>query len=121
WLILVSGRPGEVYNVGGDGERTNLAVVETICDVVDQMAPKLASGQPRRSLINFVTDRPGHDLRYAIDATKLRTELRWQPLENSDSGLARTVRWYLDNRAWWEKLRAGSYKGERLGLTGGKS
>jgi len=116
WLVLASGRPGEVYNVGGDSERTNLEVVEAICDLVDALAPKLPSGGPRRSLIRFVTDRPGHDLRYAIDATKLRTELRWQPREDFASGLRRTVAWYLDNRAWWEKVRADGYKGERLGL-----
>jgi dTDP-glucose 4,6-dehydratase len=116
WLVLASGRPGETYNVGGDGERTNLEVVEAICDLVDTMAPKLPSGEGRRSLISFVADRPGHDLRYAIDATKLRTELRWQPRENFASGLGRTVAWYLDNRAWWERVRAGGYQGQRLGL-----
>jgi dTDP-glucose 4,6-dehydratase len=115
WLILTAGRPGQTYNVGGDSERRNLAVVEAICDLVDRMAPKLAGG-PRRALITFVSDRPGHDLRYAIDATKLQTELRWQARENFASGLERTVAWYLDNRAWWERLRAGVYAGDRLGL-----
>jgi dTDP-glucose 4,6-dehydratase len=115
WLILSSGRPGETYNVGGDSEQRNLAVVETICDLVDRMAPALPSG-PRRGLIAFVSDRPGHDQRYAIDASKLQTELRWQPRENFASGLEKTVAWYLDNRAWWERLRAGIYAGDRLGL-----
>jgi dTDP-glucose 4,6-dehydratase len=115
WLILTAGRVGETYNVGGDSERRNLAVVEAICDLVDRMAPQLSSG-PRRSLIEFVSDRPGHDLRYAIDASKLQVELAWRPRENFASGLERTVAWYLDNRAWWERLRAGVYAGDRLGL-----
>jgi dTDP-glucose 4,6-dehydratase len=115
WLILTAGRPGETYNVGGDSERRNLAVVEAICDLVDRMAPKLAGG-PRRALIEFVKDRPGHDLRYAIDASKLQAELGWRAREDFGSGLARTVAWYLDNRAWWERLRAGIYAGDRLGL-----
>jgi dTDP-glucose 4,6-dehydratase len=115
WLILTAGRVGETYNVGGDSERRNLAVVEAICDLVDAMAPPLPSG-PRRSLIEFVSDRPGHDLRYAIDASKLQVELAWRPRENFASGLERTVAWYLDNRAWWERLRAGIYAGDRLGL-----
>jgi dTDP-glucose 4,6-dehydratase len=115
WLILTAGRLGETYNVGGDAERRNLAVVEAICDLVDQRAGPLASG-PRRALIEFVSDRPGHDLRYAIDAAKLRAELGWAPREDFASGLARTVTWYLDNRAWWERVRAGGYAGDRLGL-----
>jgi dTDP-glucose 4,6-dehydratase len=115
WLVLTAGRLGETYNVGGDSERRNLAVVEAICDLVDRLAGPLASG-PRRGLIEFVSDRPGHDLRYAIDAAKLRAELGWAPREDFASGLERTVTWYLDNRAWWERLRAGAYAGERLGL-----
>jgi dTDP-glucose 4,6-dehydratase len=116
WLILTAGRPGETYNVGGDSERTNLAVVEAICDLVDRLAPALPGGK-RRGLIEFVSDRPGHDLRYAIDATKLEVELGWRAREDFASGLARTVAWYLDNRAWWERLRAGVYAGDRLGLS----
>jgi dTDP-glucose 4,6-dehydratase len=116
WLILTAGRPGETYNVGGDSERTNLAVVEAICDLVDRLAPALPGG-PRRGLIEFVSDRPGHDLRYAIDATKLEVELGWRAREDFAGGLARTVAWYLDNRAWWERLRAGGYAGDRLGLS----
>jgi len=112
-VILTRGRIGEKYNVGGGNERTNLAVVESICDLLDEIIP---DGQSRRRLITFVRDRPGHDHRYAIDATKLKTELGWRAQETFESGLATTVRWYLDNRAWWEPLRKGVYAGERLGL-----
>jgi len=113
YLILVRGKVGEKYNVGGGNERTNLAVAETICDTLDRMAP---AGARRRDLITFVPDRPGHDRHYAVDAGKLRRELAWQPNEDFENGLAKTVRWYLDNRAWWEPLRNGVYGGERLGL-----
>jgi dTDP-glucose 4,6-dehydratase len=116
-LILTMGKIGESYNVGGRNEKTNLEVVETICELLDTRAP-LASGARRRSLIDFVTDRPGHDRRYAIDATKLETELGWRAEENFDTGLARTIDWYLDNRWWWEPIRSGSYAGERLGTKG---
>lgn len=116
-LILTTGKLGESYNVGGRNERTNLEVVETICDLLDARAP-LADGKPRRALIEFVADRPGHDRRYAIDATKLETELGWKAEENFDTGLARTIDWYLDNRWWWEPIRSGSYAGERLGTKG---
>ncbi len=112
-LILTKGRPGEKYNVGGRNERTNLSVVEAICDMLDQLAPGRA---PRRRLIAFVPDRPGHDLRYAVDAGKLEGELGWRAEDNFESGLAKTVRWFLDNRDWWEPLRQGVYSGERLGL-----
>jgi dTDP-glucose 4,6-dehydratase len=112
-LIASRGRPGEKYNVGGRNERSNLAVVESICDVLDRLLPERES---RRRLITFVADRPGHDRRYAIDANKVERELGWRAVETFDSGLAKTVRWYLDNRAWWEPLRKGVYAGERLGL-----
>ena len=113
-LVLTRGAVGESYNVGGRNERTNLQVVEAICDVLDARVP-LADGRRRRELIAFVTDRPGHDRRYAIDASKMERELGWQAEEDFDSGLAKTIDWYLDNRWWWEPIRSGSYAGERLG------
>src|SRR4029077_18435621 len=117
-LILTRGRTGEKYNVGGGNQRTNLAVVEMICDALDRLVPE---GPSRRRLITFVADRPGHDHRYAIDATKLEAELGWRALETFESGLNKTVRWYLDNRTWWEPLRKGVYAGERLGLVEAKA
>ncbi len=113
WTIVSQGRVGETYNVGGRNERTNLGVVETICDVLDDLVP---ASQPRRELIRFVTDRPGHDHRYAIDAGKLETELGWRARETFETGIRRTVRWYLDNDWWWRPLREKVYAGERLGL-----
>ena len=99
----------------GAGVQTNLQVVEAVCDLMDELAGPLASGGPRRELITFVADRPGHDRRYAIDATKLETELGWRAREDFDSGLRRTVGWYIGRRDWWELLRE-RYGGERLGL-----
>ena len=112
WLIASHGRPGRTYNVGGRNERTNLQVVEAICAVLDELRPAAA---PRRALIRFVPDRPGHDGRYAIDATRLETELGWRAQESFDTGLRRTVQWYLDNAWWWQPLRQ-AYTGQRLGL-----
>jgi dTDP-glucose 4,6-dehydratase len=111
-LIAERGRPGETYNVGGRNERRNLDVVRAICTALDELAP---ANRPRAELITFVTDRPGHDARYAIDATKLETELGWKAQENFDSGIQKTVQWYLNNEWWWQPLRE-RYKGERLGL-----
>jgi dTDP-glucose 4,6-dehydratase len=111
-LIIERGRVGETYNVGGRNERRNIDVVQRICTVLDELAP---SNRPREELIEFVTDRPGHDARYAIDATKLETELGWRAQENFDTGIAKTVQWYLDNDWWWRPLRE-QYAGERLGL-----
>src|SRR5262245_37725766 len=116
YLIARRGCPGEKYNVGGHNERSNLSVVESICDILDELRPEAES---RRRLITFVTDRPGHDRRYAIDARKLERELGWHAVETFETGLAKTVRWYLDNRSWWEPLRKGVYAGERLGLLSG--
>ncbi len=113
-LVATKGVPGESYNVGGNSERSNLVVVETICDVLDDMKPRRGGGS-YRDLIAFVSDRPGHDRRYAIDASKISRELGWQPSETFESGLARTVRWYLDNDWWWKPIRDGRYAGERLG------
>ncbi|RYG38490.1 MAG: dTDP-glucose 4,6-dehydratase [Burkholderiales bacterium] len=111
--IVEKGRSGQTYNVGGRNERTNLEVVHRICDLLDQHAPAEA---PRRSLIAFVTDRPGHDQRYAIDATKLETELGWRAQENFETGIERTVRWYLGNDWWWRRLRDAGHGAQRLGL-----
>jgi dTDP-glucose 4,6-dehydratase len=106
---------GESYNVGGEAERTNVQVVEQICDILDaRTAPRTVAR--RRDLIRFVADRPGHDRRYAIDCTKLKQELGWTQQVDFDTGLARTVDWYLANRAWWAPLRARRYAGERLGV-----
>ena len=114
-LIVAEGRPGETYNVGGRNERTNLQVVQSVCDLVDELAGPLGAGRSRRELIAFVPDRPGHDARYAIDASKLEGELGWRARESFDTGLRKTVQWYLDRRDWWEPIRA-RYSGERLGL-----
>lgn len=111
-MILEKGRAGEKYNIGGRNERTNLQVVERICDLMDALAPKDRS---HHDLIEFVTDRPGHDHRYAIDATKTESEIGWNAQENFDSGIEKTVRWYLENRDWWEPIRNKVYAGERLG------
>jgi dTDP-glucose 4,6-dehydratase len=113
--VLAAGTPGEVYNIGGNNEKTNLDVVQTLCDLLDAMLPD-PERVPRRKLINFVADRPGHDLRYAIDAGKMRRELGWEPEETFETGLCKTVRWYLDNQTWCRRVMDGSYRGERLGL-----
>lgn len=111
--LLERGRPGEKYNFGGNSERSNLAVVELICDILDRIAP---TSRPRRSLIKFVADRPGHDQRYAIDASKAHAELGWYPQHSFESGLESTIQWYLHNSEWWLPLRERVYSGERLGL-----
>ena len=111
-IIAERGRVGETYNVGGRNERRNIDVVRRICQVLDEMMP---ANRPREELIEFVTDRPGHDARYAIDATKLETELGWKAAETFDSGIEKTVRWYLDNEWWWRPLK-DRYSGQRLGL-----
>ena len=113
-LIALTGQVGESYNVGGHNEKTNLEVVQAICAILDEIAPNEQIG-PRQNLITFVRDRPGHDQRYAIDPTKIGRELGWIPQETFETGLAKTVRWYLDNSPWWERIRSGVYRGERLG------
>ena len=115
FTVVSGGRLGETYCIGGRSERTNLDVVKTICALLDDLAPNSAIGS-RESLIAFVTDRPGHDLRYAIDPGRICSELGWQPQETFTSGLRKTVQWYLDNRAWWQAIRDNVYGGERLGV-----
>ena len=119
-LLLVNekGVPGATYNVGGHNERTNLEVVKTICTIMDELCPlsENAAIKSYLDLITFVQDRPGHDLRYAIDPTKLMTELGWKPRENFETGIRRTVQWYLDNAWWWRPIRERKYAGQRLGV-----
>jgi dTDP-glucose 4,6-dehydratase len=112
-VILSKGVPGETYNIGGRNERKNLDVVKQICTWMDELRPANSS---HHDLISFVTDRPGHDQRYAIDASKLENELGWRAQETFETGIEKTVRWYLDNAHWWEPLRQKVYGGERLGL-----
>jgi dTDP-glucose 4,6-dehydratase len=112
--VLERGCVGETYVISGRAERRNIDVVEMICDLVDEMRPE--PGVRRRDLIRFVTDRPGHDLRYAIDASKIERELGWRAAESFETGLRKTVAWYLANDAWTARIRNGSYRGERLGL-----
>jgi dTDP-glucose 4,6-dehydratase len=119
YSVLQRGVPGEKYNIGGRNERTNLEVVEAICDYLDEVRPA-KSVRRRRDLITFVADRPGHDLRYAIDASKLERDIGWSAQENFETGLKKTVNWYLVNEAWWRPLRSEIYHGERLGLLPGR-
>lgn len=117
--VLSRGAVGQSYNIGGRAERTNLEVVETICALLDARRPR-ANKQSHRDLITFVTDRPGHDRRYAIDPAKSERELGWTPLESFESGLARTVDWYLANEWWWRPIREQQFDGSRLGLVNAK-
>ena len=113
--VLERGKIGETYNIGGNSERQNIVVVKTICALMDELLPQSAN-RPHERLIKFVTDRPGHDQRYAIDASKIQRELGWKPVESFESGLKKTVEWYLSNREWCNKAVADRYSGERLGL-----
>ena len=115
--VFEGGRPGQTYNVGGRSERRNIEVVQAICAGLDRMRPR-ADGRPYAEQITFVADRPGHDQRYAIDAAKIEAELGWRPLETFESGLEKTIAWYLDHEPWWRAIQDGAYGGQRLGLAG---
>ncbi|MDA5133727.1 dTDP-glucose 4,6-dehydratase [Psychrobacter sp. ANT_H3] len=114
YRVVTEGAIGETYNIGGHNEKQNIEVVKTICHILDELKPQ-ESGQPYESLITFVKDRPGHDLRYAIDASKIANELNWTPTETFDSGIRKTVEWYLNNMEWCSRVQDGSYQRERLG------
>ncbi|HEP1062520.1 dTDP-glucose 4,6-dehydratase [Klebsiella aerogenes] len=117
YKVATQGQSGETYNIGGHNERKNIDVVRTICAILDKIvADKPGNISQFAELITFVTDRPGHDLRYAIDATKIQRDLGWVPEETFESGIEKTVHWYLNNRTWWQRVLDGSYAGERLGL-----
>ncbi|OGT89324.1 MAG: dTDP-glucose 4,6-dehydratase [Gammaproteobacteria bacterium RIFOXYA12_FULL_61_12] len=113
--VLARGRPGEVYNIGGHNELTNLEIVDTLCDLLDELLPN-SPYKPHRGLKSFVKDRPGHDRRYAIDAGKVQRELGWVPQETFQTGIRKTVAWYLEHREWYGRVMDGSYRGERLGV-----
>ena len=119
YLVATKGAIGETYNIGGHNERKNIDVVETICALLEELVPQKPQGILRyHDLITFVADRPGHDLRYAIDAAKIARDLGWTPEETFESGMRKTVQWYLANESWWKQVQDGSYQGERLGLKG---
>lgn len=111
---VTKGQPGETYNIGGNNEKTNIDLVRSVCCILDELRPREQGGK-YEDLITFVTDRPGHDLRYAIDATKIKRELDWEPVEGSKSGFMKTVQWYLNNEAWWQEILSGEYQLDRLG------
>ncbi|MDE1473241.1 dTDP-glucose 4,6-dehydratase [Xenorhabdus bovienii] len=116
-LVATTAEPGETYNIGGHNERRNIDVVETICELLEELRPVKPAGIVcYRDLITHVADRPGHDMRYAIDAAKIERELGWTPQETFESGIRKTVQWYLENENWWRRVQDGSYAGERLGL-----
>ncbi|MBD1227482.1 dTDP-glucose 4,6-dehydratase [Xenorhabdus griffiniae] len=116
-LVVTKAEPGKTYNIGGHNERRNIEVVETICELLEELRPEKPAGvEYYRDLITHVTDRPGHDMRYAIDAAKIERELGWTPEETFESGIRKTVQWYLENENWWKRVQDGSYTGERLGL-----
>lgn len=113
--VLEQGKPGEKYNIGGHNEKSNLSIVHTLCDILDEKRPRL-DGKSYREQITFVKDRPGHDLRYAINAGKIKRELGWSPVETFETGIVKTVDWYLNNEAWCKRVTDGSYRRERIGL-----
>ena len=113
--VLEKGKVGQVYNIGGNNEKTNLEVVQTLCKIIDELVPD-SKFCPHQNLIRYVTDRPGHDRRYAIDASKIQNQLGWKPEESFETGLRKTVQWYLDNKEWINRVMSGAYRGERLGL-----
>lgn len=118
YRVVTTGEVGETYNIGGHNERKNIEVVQTLCELLEELAPNKPAGIAHyRDLITYVTDRPGHDMRYAIDASKMARELDWTPQETFESGMRKTVLWYLNNEAWWRSVQDGSYTGERLGLS----
>ncbi|AJZ90168.1 dTDP-glucose 4,6-dehydratase [Klebsiella michiganensis] len=117
YKVVTEGAVGETYNIGGHNERKNIEVVKTICSILDEVvAAKPGNIEHFEELITYVTDRPGHDLRYAIDASKIKQDLGWVPVETFESGIRKTVNWYLTNQEWWQRVMDGSYAGERLGL-----
>ena len=118
YLVVTQGKIGETYNIGGFNEKQNIEVVRTICELLEELAPNKPQGIAHYAdLITHVTDRAGHDVRYAIDASKIQRELGWTPQETFESGIRKTVQWYLDNPSWWQRVLDGSYKLERLGNT----
>ncbi len=114
--VLHNGEIGQVYNIGGHNEKTNLEVVHELCKILDELVPD-SKFRPHKDLIKYVTDRPGHDRRYAIDASKIQNQLGWKPQESFETGLRKTVHWYLDNKNWVSRVMSGAYQGERLGLS----
>lgn len=114
WTVLGHGKPGETYNIGGNNEKTNISIVEKICDILDEKRPR-PDGKSYRTQMTFVKDRPGHDMRYAIDAGRIERELGWKPEETFETGIIKTVQWYLDNMGWCQRITDGTYRRERLG------
>ena len=115
YSVLQHGAIGETYNIGGHNEIRNINIVNTICSILDELKPR-SNGQTYSELITYVTDRPGHDFRYAIDASKIKTDLGWEPKETFKTGIRKTIQWYLDHEDWWRKIQDGTYNQERLGV-----